>query len=135
VAPVPGHRRRAAGTAWALSFLATLASVVFAMGSIAGWILGAWPASPLTLAVAAVVVLGGPLGAAALSRSARPGPAPSARMRVVARAPAPPRPPQPRQAPRRELVHAAPAPLPLTPEQAWGQQLLDWRDRPRQRQR
>jgi hypothetical protein len=114
VAPVPGHeRRRASGTAWALSFLTTLASVVFAMAAIAGWVLNLWPASPLTLLVAAVVVLGGPM-LAVLARGAT---------REVAPAPAPrPLPLAPR---------AIPAALPpLTPEQAYGRALLDWRDRP-----
>jgi hypothetical protein len=128
VAPVPGHQRRAAGTAWALTFLTTLSSVAFAMGAIAGWVLGLWPATPLTLLVASVVVLAGPLVAFVLARriSAHvPAPAP-ARVRVQA----------PRPAPQAELALAAAAPqprpaLPLTPEQAWGRELLAWRDRPR----
>jgi hypothetical protein len=118
VAPAPGHERRAAGTAWALSFLTTLASVVFAMGCIAGWVLGLWPATPLTLGVAAAAVVGGPL-LAALFRGSSRAEAPAARAL-----------PAPRPV-------AAPAPLPargtlppLTAEQAYARELLDWRDRP-----
>jgi hypothetical protein len=127
VAPVPGHPRRAAGTAWALTFLTTLSSVVFAMGAIAGWVIGLWPATPLTLLAASAVVLGGPLVSIVLAR------------RISAPAPAPATAPRPRPAaPQRQLVLAAAAPPPqpappLTPEQAWGQELLDWRDRPRRR--
>jgi hypothetical protein len=117
VAPVPGHERRASGTAWALSFLTTLASVFFAMASIAGWVIGLWPATPLTLAVAAVVVVGGPVVALVLRGSSRqPVPAPA-----------------PRPAPRPRAI-AAPQPgqlfPPLTVEQAYGRELLDWRERP-----
>jgi hypothetical protein len=124
VAPVRGHERRASGTAWALSFLTTLASVVFAMAAISGWVLGAWPANPLTLLVAAVVVVGGP-GLALLFRgSTRPvAPAP-ARVSLPA--------PVPASRPARPLVLATPAPRlpPLTVEQAYARELLDWRDRP-----
>jgi hypothetical protein len=109
-----------------LTFLTTLSSVVFAVGAIAGWTLGLWPATPVTLLAAASVVLGGPLLSLVLARrigrpahAAPAAPAPPVRMQV-ARAPAP--------APR-------PVALPLTPEQAWGQQLLDWRDRPWRRRR
>jgi hypothetical protein len=121
VAPVPGHqRRRAPGAAWALSFLTTLSSVVFAMAAIAGWILNLWPANPLTLIVAAFVVLSGPtltlaLRGAVVERRLAPAP-----RRVAAPVAAP-------VAPRRPAPAALP---PLTPEQAYGRALLDWRDRP-----
>jgi hypothetical protein len=120
VAHVPGRERRASGTAWALSFLTTLASVVFAMAAIGGWVLGAWPANPLTLLVAAVVVVGGP-GIALVFRGST---------RRVAPALAPVPAPSPR--PARPLVRATPAPRlpPLTLEQAYARELLDWRDRP-----
>ena len=124
MAPVPGHQRRASGTAWALTFLTTLSSVVFAMGAIAGWVLGLWPATPPTLLAASVVVLGGPLAAILLARRIS---TPAAARPVLVR-PHPPRP---------QLVGAGaappPPPLPLTPEQAWGRELLDWRERPRLR--
>jgi hypothetical protein len=113
VAPVPGHqRRRAPSAAWALSFLTTLASVLFAMAAIAGWILNLWPANPLTLLIAAFVVLSGPALTLAL--------------RGPVRDPAPPPAPAPRPLP----VRPVPALPPLTPEQAYGRALLDWRDRP-----
>jgi hypothetical protein len=117
VAPVPRHAR-SSGTAWALSLLTTLASVVFAVGAIAGWILGLWPATPLTLFVAAAVVVGGPLAAALFLRVRRreaPAPAPALAPAVVVPAPRP-------------LIHR-----PLTPEQAWARELLAWRARPRSR--
>jgi len=120
VAPVPGHERRASGTAWALSFLTTLASVVFAMAAIGGWMVALWPATPLTLLIAATVVLGGPLLAALFRGSAR---------RVAPAVPPAPRPaPVVRAAPLRPRVLSAPLPPP-TPEQAYGRELLDWRDR------
>jgi hypothetical protein len=120
VAPVPGHPRRASGTAWALTALTTLSSAVFAAGAIAGWGLGLWPATPLTLLAAATVVVGGPLISALLARAiARPQADP---------APAPPR---ATARPARPRVGGhAPLP-PATPEQAYGRELLDWRTRPR----
>ena len=119
MAPVPGHPRRAAGTAWALTFLTTLSSVVFAMGAVAGWVLGLWPATPLTLVAASVVVIGGPLAAFVLARRIS---------EPVAAAPARPV----RARPQRIVAVPPPPPaLPLTPEQAWGRELLDWRERPR----
>jgi hypothetical protein len=52
---------RAAGTTNALGWLAAVASVIFAAAAVAAWAVGAWPATPLTLAIAAAVVLVGPL--------------------------------------------------------------------------
>ena len=123
VTSVPGQRRRATGAAWALAFLATFSSVVFAIAAIAGWVVGIIPATPLTLAVAAVIVAGGPLTAALHVRSFDSGePAPASARRPAAPAPAP--------------VAARIAPLrPLTPEQQWGRALEEWRDRPLQRPR
>jgi hypothetical protein len=123
VTPVPGHSRRAVGAAWALTLLTTLASVAFAVAAIAGWVLGMWPATPVTLAIAAVVVVGGPLAAGLLTRGVRA---------TSRRAPAPAPVAKPAPAPR--LLAAEPAPLPplppRTPEQVLGRRLLDWRDRP-----
>ena len=45
----------------ALSLLAALSSPVFVAAAIAGWLFEVWPATPLTLCVAAFVVLGGPM--------------------------------------------------------------------------
>jgi hypothetical protein len=126
VTPVPGHSRRAVGAAWVLTLLTTLSSVAFAVAAIAGWVLGMWPATPVTLGVAAAVVVGGPLVAALLTRGVRSSVTP--RPRVIAQPPAPPVRPAPR------LLAAEPAPLPplqpRTPEQVLGRELLDWRDRP-----
>lgn len=118
VAPVPGHeRRRASGAAWALSFLTTLASVLFAMAAIAGWVLNLWPANPLTLLIAAFVVLTGP-SLTLVMRSGGNEPVVEPRPVLAAPRAAP-------VAPRR-----APVLPPLTPEQVRGRALLDWRDRP-----
>ena len=122
MAPVPGHTRRASGTAWALTFLTTLSSVAFAVGAIAGWVLELWPATPVTLLVAAAIVVGGPVVSVLLARGI-------ARALAPARAPA-----RPVRVPSHAVVMhpVAPAPV-LTPEQAWGRELLDWRTRPRRR--
>jgi hypothetical protein len=45
----------------ALSLLAAYASPVFMCAAIAGWLFEAWPANPLTLGVAAVLTMGGPV--------------------------------------------------------------------------
>jgi hypothetical protein len=48
-------------TSRALSLLAAFASPLFMCAAIAGWLYDLWPANPLTLAVSALVVVGGPL--------------------------------------------------------------------------
>jgi hypothetical protein len=48
-------------SARALSLLAHAASAVFLVAEVAGWVLGWWPATPLTFTVALVVVAIGPL--------------------------------------------------------------------------
>ncbi len=48
-------------TSRALALLAALASPVFMVAAIAGWLLELWPAYPVTLGIAAFVVVGGPL--------------------------------------------------------------------------
>jgi hypothetical protein len=48
-------------TSRALALLAAFASPLFMAAAIAGWLTGTWPATPLTLAVAAVAVIGGPV--------------------------------------------------------------------------
>jgi hypothetical protein len=45
----------------ALSLLAACSSPVFAAAAIAGWLFEMWPATPVTLFIAAFVVLGGPM--------------------------------------------------------------------------
>ncbi len=87
-------------SARALSLLAHAASAVFLAAEVAGWVLGWWPATPLTFTVALVVVAIGPLVgmlhvATSDERPRRP-PAvaapPAAPRRAVA--PAPPVPPR-----------------------------------------
>jgi hypothetical protein len=48
-------------TSRALALLAAFASPLFMAAAIAGWLSGTWPATPLTLALAAFAVIGGPL--------------------------------------------------------------------------
>ena len=45
----------------ALALLAALASPLFMAGAIAGWLSGTWPATPLTFAISALAVIGGPV--------------------------------------------------------------------------
>ena len=45
----------------ALSLLAAFASPVFMCAAIAGWLLDVWPANPLTLGIAGLLVVGGPV--------------------------------------------------------------------------
>ena len=45
----------------ALSLLAALAAPVFLVAAVAGWLYGVWPATPVTLGIAAFVVCGGPI--------------------------------------------------------------------------
>jgi hypothetical protein len=124
----PQRDRRAEGAAWALTFLVTLSSLAFAIGAVLGWTLDLWPATPATLAVAAVAVLGGPALAAALTlairRGAPPRPAAAAPARPAAAVAARPAPPPP-----------GPAPVTLSPKAARARELLDWRDSPRRRTR
>jgi hypothetical protein len=119
----PDRDRRAEGAAWALTFLVTLSSIAFAIGAVAGWTLDLWPATPLTLASAAVAVLGGPALAAALTLAIR--------RRAPAR-PAPrPAPARPAPVPRTPQ----PSPVVLSPKAERARELLDWRDAPRRRTR
>jgi hypothetical protein len=48
-------------SARALSLLAHAASAVFLVAEVAGWVLGWWPATPLTFTVALAVVAVGPV--------------------------------------------------------------------------
>lgn len=48
-------------TSRALSLLAAFASPVFMAAAIGGWLYGFWPANPVTFAIAAFVVIGGPI--------------------------------------------------------------------------
>ena len=44
-----------------LALLAGSASPIFLVAAVAGWLAGVWPANPLTLGLAAVSVVAGPL--------------------------------------------------------------------------
>jgi hypothetical protein len=48
-------------TSRALALLAGLASPLFMAAAIAGWLSDTWPATPLTLTIASLAVIGGPL--------------------------------------------------------------------------
>jgi hypothetical protein len=48
-------------TSRALSLLAAFASPVFIAAAIGGWLYGVWPANPFTFAIAAFLVIGGPI--------------------------------------------------------------------------
>jgi hypothetical protein len=45
----------------ALALLAAFASPLFMAAAIAGWLSDTWPATPLTLSIASLAVIGGPL--------------------------------------------------------------------------
>jgi len=74
----------------ALSLLAHAASAVFLVAEVAGWVLGWWPATPLTFTVALVVVAVGPVAGilhVATARETTPAqPAPARPARPVRRA-------------------------------------------------
>jgi hypothetical protein len=48
-------------TSRALALLAAFASPLFMAAAVAGWLSGTWPATPVTLALAAFTVIGGPV--------------------------------------------------------------------------
>jgi hypothetical protein len=48
-------------TSRALALLAAFASPLFMAAAIAGWLSETWPATPLTLTIASLAVIGGPL--------------------------------------------------------------------------
>jgi hypothetical protein len=103
-------------TARALSLLAAFASPVFMAAAVAGWLSGLLPATPLTLGIAALLVIGGPvLGIIHVATSdEEPEAAPP-----VAPAPAP------------VATHRLPAPaLELTPRAAAARRFAAWRDGP-----
>jgi hypothetical protein len=106
---------RAPATARTLALLAALTSPVFMAGAVVAWVMKLWPATPLTFAVAAVAVLGGPVLGLAHGRGTReaePAPAPT---------PAPPARPKPK--PARPVA-------PMTPDRARSLAFLAWRDQP-----
>jgi hypothetical protein len=48
-------------TSRALSLLAAFSSPVFMVAAIGAWLYGFWPANPVTFAISAFVVIGGPI--------------------------------------------------------------------------
>lgn len=97
----------------ALSLLAGLSAPVFLAAAIAGWLYGAWPATPLTFGVAAVIVTAGPLlgifHVATTEREFEEELEPTVVLATVA----PPR---------------AAVPLPVTPKAAAARAFMGWRD-------
>ena len=57
----------------ALALLAAFASPLFMAAAIAGWLSETWPATPLTLTIASIAVIGGPLLGIAHVATARQG--------------------------------------------------------------
>jgi hypothetical protein len=104
-------------TARALSILAALASPVFMAAAIAGWLSGQLPATPLTLGVAAVLVVGGPVLGILHVATTR---APAEDETVLVEAPPVP-----------VAIHRLPPPpVELTPRAAAAQRFAAWRDGP-----
>lgn len=100
-------------TSRALSLLAALASPVFMAAAIAGWLSGYLPATPVTLGVAAFLVVGGPVLGIVHVATTRQDDEP-AEEPVVAAAPVP-----------------APVPAPvLTPRAEAAARFAAWRDSP-----
>jgi uncharacterized membrane protein len=123
--PVKPRRPRADAfgvtSARALSLLAHAASAVFLAAEVAGWVLGWWPATPLTFTVSLAVVAVGPvvgmLHVATAREAAPPEPAPARPApRVVA----------PRPAAARRVT--APRPAPVPPRLAAARRFHAWRD-------
>jgi hypothetical protein len=100
----------------ALSLLAAFASPLFLCAAIAGWLFEVWPANPLTLGVAAVLVMGGPiLGIVHVATTATDDDADEEAETVVATTP--PAAPQP-------------APVALTAKAEAARRFANWRDTP-----
>jgi hypothetical protein len=97
-------------TSRALALLAAFASPVFMVAAIAGWLYEMWPATPLTLGVAAIVVVGGPvLGIVHVATAVEEFEEEDVAPRFVARP-------------------AAPKPVLLTPQAARAKAFHHWRD-------
>jgi hypothetical protein len=125
--------------------LAAFASPIFMLAAIAGWLYGVWPANPLTLGVAAFLVVGGPLlgivhvatakdddeaeaQAAPTVVRAAARPAVTPRTAVAARTAVTPR----TAVAERPVVAPRPVPEPviLTPKAAAARRFAAWRDKP-----
>jgi hypothetical protein len=108
-------------TARALSLLAAFASPVFMAVAIAGWLSGHLPATPLTLGIAAFLVIGGPaLGIVHVTTSRDADEDFEDETVVIEEAPPVP-----------VAIHRLPAPpIELTPRAAAAQRFAAWRDGP-----
>ena len=104
----------------ALALLAAFASPVLMVAAIAGWLYGLWPATPLTFAISAFAVVGGPLlGIVHVMTADEPAvtvPAP-ARASPLALRPV-----------RASQPVMQPAPLALTPNAASAAAFNNWRN-------
>ena len=107
-------------TARALSLLAAFASPVFMAAAIAGWLSGFLPATPLTLGVAAFLVIGGPvLGIVHVASSRDDDEVFEDETVAIDEPPVP------------VAVHRLPTPpIELTPRAAAAQRFAAWRDGP-----
>jgi hypothetical protein len=109
-------------TSRSLAYLAAFASPVFMAAAIAGWLSGVWPATPLTFAVSAGAVVGGPLLAILHVLTAHEDDyedeveAPTRRLPVAV----------PERRARRIALDA----VALTPRLAAARRFQGWRDRP-----
>jgi hypothetical protein len=107
-------------TSRSLAYLAAFASPVFMAAAIAGWLTGIWPATPLTFAVSAAAVVGGPLLAILHVLTTHDDELEAETPTRALPLAAPPR------RPRRIALDA----VTLTPRLAAARQFQNWRDRP-----
>jgi len=102
----------------ALSLLAAFASPIFMCAAIAGWLFEVWPATPLTLGVAALLTCGGPiLGIVHVATSNREDDEVEDEETVVAAAPP-------------VVIHPEPQSVRLTPKAEAARRFANWRDTP-----
>jgi hypothetical protein len=108
----------------ALSILAAFSSPVFAAAAIAGWLFELWPANPVTLFVAAFVVLGGPaLGIVHVATAKRHDDEEEEEAETVVMAP-------PAPVYRPTPIRVVREPAVLTPKSAAAARFAAWRDAP-----
>jgi hypothetical protein len=109
-------------TSRALSLLAAFASPIFIAAAIGGWLYGLWPANPLTFAVAAFVVIGGPLlGIVHVATAREEDVEEEAETAVL---------PVPVAAPVRQPVAVMHPSIVLTPKADAARRFASWRDQP-----
>ena len=114
-------------TCRAISLLAGFASPIFLAAAIGGWLYGIWPANPFTLAIAGIVVIGGPiLGIVHVATAWERDEEEESETAVVA---VPARVIRPVPAPAPAPVAVRP-PMPLTPKADAARRFAAWRDTP-----